>query len=45
MYFLKLSDVILGYLQSDIRTTLLDLSTEIDLQLAEDWKPSVLLNC
>lgn len=40
MYFLKLSDVILGYLQSDIRTMLLDLSTEIDLQLAEDWKPS-----
>lgn len=40
MYFLKLSYVILGYLQTDIRTTLLDHSTEIGLQLAEDWKPS-----
>lgn len=37
---LELSFVILGYLQSDIRTMLLDHSTEIDLQLAEEWKPS-----
>ena len=40
MYFLKLSYVILGYLQSDVKTMLLDHSTEINLQLAEDWKPS-----